>query len=78
MKPENVKLEASNFIESSLSGGIVQEFGHELRPTGDAEALVEVFDVDVDGMGGKFQLDGHFFFAVAGKKVLEGITHSGR
>ena len=43
-----------------------EAFSHQFPAATDAEALVEVFDVDVDGVGRELQFDGHFFFTVAG------------
>ena len=50
--------------------------GHSFAAAGDAEAFVEVFDVDMDGVGGEVEFCGYFFFAVTGEEVLEGVAHA--
>jgi hypothetical protein len=40
--------------------------------------LIEILDVNVDGMRGEIELGGDLFFAVAGEEVLEGFAHAGR
>ena len=56
---------------------LVHETRQQFAAAAHAEAAVELFHVDVNGVGASVEVVGDLLFAIAGQQALEGLVHPG-